>query len=294
MKFLILLAALAVCVQSQTDDLAYNEPNVCGKRLDDFSGVKSQPTKVVGGIEATPKDWNWQIQLNSNGRFICGGSLVTRRFVITAAHCVSATATPTTYSVVLGHHSRSIPESWAITRRVTATRNHQSYNSATYKNDISLLRLETPVTYTDEVGPVCLDDGSEDFFNRRDAYVTGWGSTASGGSVVDKLRQLQLPIVNDTYCKTAQYGNSHDPATMVCAAEMGDGKDTCQGDSGGPLVAKRNIAFIQGGWTLVGITSWGYGCGNIGVYAKVATYASKPNGADSWVETNMKQLLALP
>lgn len=82
-----------------------------------------------------------------------------------------------------------------------------------------------------------------------------------------------MPILSDASCLTSPY--SIDPNVQVCAGIRG--KDTCQGDSGGPLVSKGS----DGRWYLVGITSYGNGCGDqVGVYTRASTF-------HNWIVTNV-------
>lgn len=90
---------------------------------------------------------------------------------------------------------------------------------------------------------------------------------SSGGSTSNVLRQVLLKVRSDTECASEAGSQIINTATMICAGEKNDNKDTCQGDSGGPLVVKKNNQ-----WTLIGITSWGIGCGNVGVYCHVRVY----------------------
>ena len=96
------------------------------------------------------------------------------------------------------------------------------------------------------------------------SYASGWGTLFAGGSVPNELYAVEMPIVskeNSAYASVSTYNND----LMIIAGKPGEGKDTCQGDSGGPLVAKKNDK-------LIGLTSWGYGCGNGGVYTRVSKY----------------------
>jgi len=117
------------------------------------------------------------------------------------------------------------------------------------------------------------------------SIATGWGSTFSGGSVVNMLLEAYMPI--SPHAETvAQYGSLYDPITMIPAARQGDGLDTCQGDSGGPLSCLYPGRLDT--LAMVGIVSWGYGCGNIGIYSRVSTYCD-------WVEqTIVADGLVLP
>jgi hypothetical protein len=101
--------------------------------------------------------------------------------------------------------------------------------------------------------------------------ISGWGSTASGGDTVDTLRAASVPIVSDSTCGSGSiYGSEFDAATMVCAGYLAGGVDTCQGDSGGPLESPLQ----GGGYRLVGIPSWGFGCAEPnapGVYTRIGS-----------------------
>ena len=82
--------------------------------------------------------------------------------------------------------------------------------------------------------------------------------------------EVALPLLSDQQCTSyyAQYNTVFYPLTQVCAGIAGNNKDTCQGDSGGPLVARAS----DGRWYLVGLTSFGFGCGNNGVYTRTSGY----------------------
>jgi trypsin len=98
----------------------------------------------------------------------------------------------------------------------------------------------------------------------------------SSGSLATVKQEVDLKIV-EAEC-AAYYGSSYDPATMICAGIVGDGKDTCQGDSGGPYIVEEN-----GRAELVGITSWGRGCGDIGVCARTSSYHA---WIRDWIQAN--------
>lgn len=102
------------------------------------------------------------------------------------------------------------------------------------------------------------------------AWATGWGTLVSGGFSSNRLMEVEMPILSEFDCNR-KYLNTHNiyvnTLNSICAGEQGGGKDTCQGDSGGPLVVK-----VGEKWQLAGITSWGFGCGDGGVYTKTSHF----------------------
>jgi trypsin len=164
--------------------------------------------------------------------------------------------------VILGEHN--IADSDFNRVNVAEIINHPEYNSGTTDNDYAILRLASPVTFTNEVSPACLPADLSNTFAGVLATVTGWGTLSSGGSQPTVLQEVDVTVTTNTACENA-YGSSMITANMICAADSG--KDSCQGDSGGPMIAPEN-----GRQALIGVVSWGYGCAMEaypGVYARV-------------------------
>jgi len=264
MKIIVFLAILIVAAyvdaQGAGDTTSIN-PSNCGLRP--IAG-KNDPFKVVGGTQAIAGDWGWQVAMKYNNGFTCGGSVLNSQWIITAAHCVYGRTTPTLYSFDIGLHDRTVPESWAVTRKVTKVIMHPSYSPTYWRNDIALMKLDSPITYSNYIVPACIPSESASFAGLS-SIATGWGTTSAGGSVSRYLIQVAMPWLTDARCK--QKYPQVDALNAICAGETGDYKDTCQGDSGGPLVVLSN-----GKWQLGGLTSWGYGCGDGGVYTRVSLY----------------------
>jgi secreted trypsin-like serine protease len=257
------MLVLVAAVSAQVDDSKMLDPPGCGRRP--FPTYSSD--KIVGGSMARVGDHGWQVQMNYGGRHMCGGSLVNCRWVVTAAHCTAGKTSSlylNSYDIVIGSHDRINKETHAISVKVTGIYNHASYNSATMDNDIALMKLASCVSYTDYILPVCISR-SKTTLAGQTALVTGWGTTSSGGSLASKLMQVGVKLLTDTRCK--QKYSQVQPDRQICGGDNGVYADSCQGDSGGPMV-------VQGanGWQLVGITSWGYGCGDGGVYTYPGSY----------------------
>ena len=157
---------------------------------------------------------------------------------------------------------------------------HENYNSPnSYSFDIALIKLVSPADIGVGVGLVCLPDTSHQLpldNKNKTCWITGWGTTYSGGPSAYSLMQAEVPLVSQSRCETAYPDQIDD--SMLCAGLDVGGVDSCQGDSGGPLVCEFN-----GTWYLEGATSWGYGCaiaGRYGVYSKIRKFKS-------WLSTNM-------
>lgn len=198
----------------------------------------------------------------------CGGTLIDKDSVLTAAHCVyGASAAP--LRVTVGRTDLS--KNQGQTRKVSRIFVHRYYDpTLDSAYDVAVLKLSSSVS---SIAPIKLATSSQNFLEQpgRNATVAGWGNTIAqpvggdaGSSFPTRMREAQVPLVSDTKAKSV-YGSSYFPSLMVAAGKTG--KDTCQGDSGGPLFAKPNGKFTQ-----IGITSFGYGCGAAGypgVYAEV-------------------------
>jgi len=261
MNGFFIFATLLVSVYGQLN------PSGCGKRPL-FNG-----DKVVGGTVAVPGDWGWQISMLFNGRHICGGTLVDANWIVTAGHCVYGYLNPSFYSIDIGLHDRTVKESWFINRKVQRVIIHEQYDDWTLHNDIALMKLTTPATIDYYyIVPACVQRSSEDLSGKT-SWATGWGTLFSGGSLSRYNMQVPMPVLTDARC-IQRFGEDVDGPTHVCAGEVGNNKDTCQGDSGGPLVLKNDL---DGLWYLIGITSWGYGCGDGGVYTRVSHHVQ-------WIE----------
>ncbi|AHI06422.1 trypsin [Bdellovibrio bacteriovorus W] len=226
--------------------------------------AKSGPVegKIVGGVEASIGEFPYIVSLQSSSHF-CGGSLIKKNWVLTAAHCVRGASVR---KVVIGLHDRSnaVNAETIVPKRIIA---HPEYNSRTMENDFALIELSEDSSYA----PVALnpseivlpEDGSEIM-----TTIAGWGATREGSySLPNVLQKVSVPLVSTEACNKAYRDSITD--SMICAGYESGGKDSCQGDSGGPLVAQdqNNQTY------LVGVVSWGQGCARAnyyGVYAKVS------------------------
>lgn len=236
--------------------------------------------KIVGGEVSKKGAWPWVALIGyddelSANPFKCGGTLVTARHVITAAHCLR----PDLSFVRLGEHDLTTDtETKHVDIPVVRVEKHPDYNTKNGHSDIAILYLERNVEFTTLILPICMPASSElrqkSYVNDM-PFVVGWGKTMEGGTSSNVLQELQIPIYENQVCRQLYQqqnrvftDNQFDKA-VVCAGVLSGGKDTCQGDSGGPLMMpepySNNIRFY-----LIGVVSYGIGCArpNIpGVYS---------------------------
>ncbi|XP_067035066.1 uncharacterized protein [Acropora muricata] len=219
----------------------------------------SPMTRVIGGVDAKPGNWPWQIALLRGGRFICGGSLIAPDWIVTAAHCVASSQPPCSYSIRVGDHNRQLNEGTEETVQGKEIISHPEYNKPSLiNNDIALIRLVRPVKLGPRVGTVCLPAQGESVPVSATCYITGWGKIKHPGSAHNILQQAKLPPVSNEVCarKLAQSpGGDRLNITdkMICAGIEGEPLSGCHGDSGGPYVCQSS----SGNWFLQGAVSWG-------------------------------------
>jgi trypsin len=212
--------------------------------------------KIVGGVEAVKGEFPFivSLQAGSYGHF-CGGSLIKKNWVLTAAHCVEGGYLK---GVNIGLHHQSDTagvEKFTVTQIVK----HPKWNKNTMDYDFALVKLSGDSKYE----PVALN--SKELTGNVDFITAGWGTTSEGGSVSKILLKVSVPMVSKATCEKAYDGITD---SMLCAGYPQGGKDSCQGDSGGPLITGTGANRV-----LAGVVSWGEGCAQpnkYGVYSKVS------------------------
>ncbi|XP_041437109.1 transmembrane protease serine 2 [Xenopus laevis] len=229
-------------------------------------------SRIVGGTVASAGDWPWQVyflKLVGTNLYLCGGSIITPYWIVTAAHCVyGSTSTPSAFRVFAGTLSlQNYYYTGALVERVLM---HPNYASSTQIYDVALLKLTTALVFTNNLRPVCLPNVGMPWAAGQPCWISGWGTTSEGGNLSPTLKAASVPLISSTICNQASVYGGAISSTMICAGYLSGGTDTCQGDSGGPLVTKTNSL-----WWLVGDTSWGYGCARAnkpGVYGNTMLF----------------------
>ncbi|KAG5263246.1 hypothetical protein AALO_G00284200 [Alosa alosa] len=246
----------------------------------DVCGQATLNTRIVGGQDAPEGAWPWQASLHSGFHF-CGGSLINKDWVLTAAHCFPSTST-SGLVIYLGRQTQQGSNGNEVSRTVTRVIRHPNYDDSTNNNDIALLQLSSSVTFTNYIRPVCLAAASSTFSSGTNTWITGWGAISFGVSLPSPqtLQEVEVPVVSNSECSSAYAShNIGITSNMICAGLLGEGgKDSCQGDSGGPMVSKQGSVWVQ-----AGVVSFGIGCAladSPGVYTRVSQY-------ESWIKTQI-------
>ncbi|XP_026170868.1 transmembrane protease serine 4a isoform X1 [Mastacembelus armatus] len=249
--------------QATTDRSTCRSGSVISLSCSDCGKV-SLEDRIVGGTDAVIEDWPWQVSLQQNGHHTCGGSLVSPRWVVTAAHCFSGnTKELSRWRVVSGQTYMSTLGGSSVDRIILNGKN----NAAKNDYDIAVMRLSSPIRVGVSRRPVCLPPTTFGLTAGSSMVVTGWGYLEEGGNISPSLQKASVPLLDQVTCSSPTvYGNLI-TQRMICAGFLNGGVDACQGDSGGPLV------YYEGSkWHLVGVVSWGVGCARErkpGVYCNV-------------------------
>uniref|UniRef100_A0A8D0EW20 Peptidase S1 domain-containing protein n=1 Tax=Strix occidentalis caurina TaxID=311401 RepID=A0A8D0EW20_STROC len=231
----------------------------CGLRP---MAVDDGTSRMVGGTDAQTGAWPWIVSIQdlwaAGTRHVCGGSLISPQWVLTAAHCFIKARHITMWRVVVGatHLTQLGPE--AQVRTIKRLLVHEDYRNIPHINDIALLELDQPVQCSNSIQLACVPDASLKVSELTTCYISGWVSTtARAEGPTDVLQESKVHLIDLNICNSSRWYLGAVHPHNLCAGYPQGGIDTCQGDSGAPLVCKdKNAEYF---W-LVGVTSWGRGC----------------------------------
>ncbi|XP_005892946.2 transmembrane protease serine 11B-like protein [Bos mutus] len=237
--------------------------NRCGRR----PRMSATYDRIRGGSTAQEGEWPWQASLKKNGQHYCGASLISDRYLLTAAHCFKNSQDPRNYTVTFGTRV-NLPYMQHYVQQIFI---HENYIRGELHDDIAVILLTEKVLFKNDVHSVCLPEATQIFPPGEGVVVTGWGALSYDGEYPVLLQKAPVKIIDTNTCNAWEAYNGMIQDTMLCAGYLEGNIDACQGDSGGPLVHpnSRNI------WYLVGIVSWGAECGTVnkpGVYTRVTAY----------------------
>jgi len=240
-------------------------------------GVKNVQTSndyIVGGQEADKHEYPWMVALVHRGKKspFCGGSLITERHVLSAAHCFDR-VTKDNMEVLVGLHS--IHQTDFKRHEVSKIDNHRKWSDRDVDYDYSILTIH-PSVRGSSLMPVCLPADTNTKYLGQKATLTGWGKVSTDGPGSPVLKEVELTVISDKVCK-AKYRNVWRlDSSHICA--MAPGENSCDGDSGGPLIVEEN-----GRWTLVGVVNGGHSRGCVDVMPEIPSVYSRVTEVMNWI-----------
>ncbi|XP_069507997.1 prostasin [Ambystoma mexicanum] len=243
----------------------------------DLPPEEASHSRIVGGISADVGDWPWQVSVTYLGVHVCGGSLISKTRVLSAAHCFPGDHSLGNYLINLGCRTLGVPDPNMVSRTVDKVETYLDYEAGG-SGDIALLTLSSPVDPSDAIKPIALPCSTTVFPVGMQCTVTGWGNIGISAPLPYPmyLQAALVPIMSRRTCKCLFSINpsSNQPEVMpdmLCAGTASGTRDACQGDSGGPLSCLVGDTYYQ-----AGVVSWGDDCGapnRVGVYIQTSTYS---------------------
>ncbi|XP_050346916.1 trypsin, alkaline C-like [Nymphalis io] len=244
--------------------------------------VPRQLSRIVGGSPATIEKYPFiaSLQFNRWGIFHsprCGGSLITRTTVLSAAHCFYQAESPVQWRVRLGSANST---SGGTVHDVSHIIMHENFVYITKLNDVALLRLRVAASLSSTIALAYIAGTNYNLPDNALVYAAGWGRLSEDKpQQPEELLHIEINVINHELCRR-RYAllqtlpdykfMPHVTPEMLCHGILNvGGKNTCLGDSGGPITHNKNV--------IVGVISWTFGCAHPffpGVSARVSSYTT--------------------
>jgi len=253
--------------------------------------------RIVGGQETEKNEYPWQIGLygGHGSQFWCGGSIISKREILTAAHCVRQRKCNNFYCiekivptdelrVEVGDHNR-MKEDGEIVFEVSSWKTHESYSIESVDYDFAILTLSRDIEFSKEVSPVCLPD-SKGLDEHSQTVVSGWGRTSGNGRASDVLQDIMADTMTNDVCnqKMREYGYQSSLITDRMLCNQAAGVSNCMGDSGGPWVTRDG----NNNYVLIGVTSFGPKIDGVECARGGVSVAARVSDQLHWIRRNMQ------
>lgn len=263
LAFALAATLLTACstTQSPQPQQSQTAPELQQLNGDDFL------TYIVGGTESKPHSRPYVVmvkRLADKGFYMCGGSIINKEWILTAAHCVDK-AKLSDLRVRVGVHDRKVKPKQGEEHKVVKSIVHPKWGKPSKGHDIAVLKLSTPIKDPNAAAISLPSNRIENILDQHKAraIVSGWGKQSGRGKSSAVLREVDIPISPTDKC-----GVLGRPADISICGLPEEGKDSCNGDSGGPLAQA-----YQGKMYVLGIVSYGLpSCKGNGVYTKVHSF----------------------
>ncbi|XP_055531960.1 polyserase-2-like [Wyeomyia smithii] len=258
MTRVIPVAILLLLITLEGDYGAAANTVSCGQRQLTAQGY------IFGGKAALEANWPWHAaiyrKLAKGEEYICGGTIISENFVLTAAHCTVSFRSPLSadnFLVKLGLHNRSYPTENTVIYEVVEVIRHDAFSSNNLQNDIALLRTEEDITYSDYIQPVCLWPVEKSDLNsvlNTPGAVVGWG-LGDAYKPEEILQEAELSVVDYATClksKPEHFSKLLSKEKSNYCAGNQNMTNVCDGDSGGGM-----YFIIDNAWYIRGLVSAG-------------------------------------
>ncbi|KAI5733749.1 hypothetical protein M8J76_015452 [Diaphorina citri] len=257
----------------------------CGQVDESITSFEIKHTKITKPEDTKRGQFPWQVSLyrkrkTDGDQFLdqfCGGSIITRQHVLTAAHCFKDK--DYTFNLHIGDFDRKAMEDkeevFPFSDRDIYM--HKEYNSFNDENDIAVVKIRGTITFGMYAQPICLPAQTLAYRDKYDCLISGWGRTWDNdlASNALTLKAARVGTLSQESCRKEDAYGTRIKDSMFCAGSFQGGADSCQGDSGGPIVCDIQDEFNKHYLIQLGIVSFGIGCGKInkpGVYTKLMNY----------------------
>ncbi|XP_060110951.1 serine protease 53-like [Heteronotia binoei] len=217
--------------------------------------------------------WPWYVSLQYEGKHVCGGTLISEDWIVTAAQCFIGRQEPKAWVVLLGEKEVGLKREWQERRTLQNIELHGAYFNATEGYDIAVAKLDRPVVFNEHIRAICNPYRTHKFSFGSTCWTRG--RTTDETQTPGPLGGVEVKLLGPRSCNchynlTSDLGHEIPISSQMLCATPHNKTMLCEGTAGEPLICNEN-----GTWFLAGISSFGKGCGTLvrpGVYTAVNTY----------------------